>query len=648
MSNNITTGSNAYGQPLSSLIENDLLNRMIDDLLKFEGEARSNAARTLGGLGDKRAVQPLMSVLEDHSPDVREAAAASLWTLRAPEAVRALEKRLEDSYFAVRECAAAALGRTGDEEVIKPLIDTLVKDPYPGVRAAAAITLGRIWGRIAADAVLNALSTSKEPPPVDETPWESPLKGRVEDALTAALKDGYLGVREAATRGLALFNGEPEGKPDDKPCVFKVRLTAGCSTPVEQLIHRLYNWRNRIRPRVVAALGRTADYKAINPLLDALKYGKGRARAKAAVALGTIGSPRGVDSLIAALHDPSYPVRRKAVIALKYIGDPRCITPLVHNLGNYDPDAAAFSASVLTTFGEIAVTPLMTLAKKEKVTYYVRRRAVSILGRIGDKRAVPLLIDIMEDENVPNEMIKARAAEALGNIGDRRALEPLAETAEALAALGYGHLWSKAVLALGKLGDTRALNQLVHFQQPLEAEPLEILNRLLEKNTSLSGTYFCERCFCRSLRLKTKTSWVSDFFQAHNRNVWYNACRKCKSNSYFMEGIKSVVLLLDWDFEEQTRRYGAGSESEPGNILLINGIKRTELFDFDEIWIKNAGDYEVEKLVMKLRNDKDDYRRERMPEIPVYIDPGVNVSPGKMNLLKDYFQVTIEGLYERL
>lgn len=85
----------------------------------------------------------------------------------------------------------------------------------------------------------------------------------------------------------------------------------------------------------------------------------------------------------------------------------------------------------------------------------IRLAAASVLGRVGDSRAVEPLIDALDDQQGVNEV----AALALGEIGDSRAVEPL------INALGDEN-WevrSSAAKALGKIGDDRAVEQLINL-----------------------------------------------------------------------------------------------------------------------------------------------------------------------------------------
>jgi hypothetical protein len=72
---------------------------------------------------------------------------------------------------------------------------------------------------------------------------------------------------------------------------------------------------------------------------------------------------------------------------------------------------------------ESAVEPLIEMLKSNRA----RSVAVSLLGRVGDKRAVKPLIEVLGDDKL--SVIKA-AAGALGKLGDERAVKPLFKTFE--------------------------------------------------------------------------------------------------------------------------------------------------------------------------------------------------------------------------
>jgi len=104
---------------------------------------RRAAARALGELGDRRAVQPLSRALEDLSYTVRQGAAYALGRLADADSVDPLAAALEDSIAVVRLAAARALGRVGGPAVVSALAKAL-KDDWHDVRASATRSLGAI------------------------------------------------------------------------------------------------------------------------------------------------------------------------------------------------------------------------------------------------------------------------------------------------------------------------------------------------------------------------------------------------------------------------------------------------------------------------------------------------------------------------
>src|SRR5262249_11745279 len=78
--------------------------------------ARPGAARALGELGDGRAIAPLARALDAREPGLREAAARALGRLRAASATSVLKELLADPERRVRAAAAWSLGEIGGPE----------------------------------------------------------------------------------------------------------------------------------------------------------------------------------------------------------------------------------------------------------------------------------------------------------------------------------------------------------------------------------------------------------------------------------------------------------------------------------------------------------------------------------------------------
>ncbi len=120
---------------------------LISDLGDEDPLVRENAAKELGGTGDKQAIKPLAKALKDEEQSVRKAAKESL--------IHILIKTLDDEDPRARATAAKALGQIGDKRAVKSLAKAL-KDEEQGVRSAAKEGLTKIqkklgpdvWGKI--------------------------------------------------------------------------------------------------------------------------------------------------------------------------------------------------------------------------------------------------------------------------------------------------------------------------------------------------------------------------------------------------------------------------------------------------------------------------------------------------------------------
>jgi HEAT repeat protein len=130
---------------------------LIGVLNKDSIDLRFKAAEALGKIGDARAVEPLIEALKDKQPTVRKRAAESLGEIRDTRAVEPLIDALKDKW--IRCQAAEALGEIGDTRAVEPLIEAFIKEP--GIRLWAADALRSIGDARAVVPFIDALKDEK-------------------------------------------------------------------------------------------------------------------------------------------------------------------------------------------------------------------------------------------------------------------------------------------------------------------------------------------------------------------------------------------------------------------------------------------------------------------------------------------------------
>jgi HEAT repeat protein len=175
-----------------------------------------------------------------------------------------------------------------------------------------------------------------------------------------------------------------------------------------------------------------------------------------------------IKGLCKALGNKDSKVRGQAVSALVEIGE-AAVEPVIKLLDKEDLYGSAME--VLGKIGGAAVVPLLATLNNKKANSPVRERAVLVLGKIRDTRAVEHLIAALKDSN---RLLRHSAAESLGLIGDTRAVEPLTA---ALSNESDGWLWwwhRYIILALGRIGDKRAVEPIIYAVKKNLARALDL------------------------------------------------------------------------------------------------------------------------------------------------------------------------------
>ena len=147
-----------------------------------------------------------------------------------------------------------------------------------------------------------------------------------------------------------------------------------------------------------------------------------------------------LELLLGALNDDSWEVRAYAIMwVLKELGDNRAVPDLINLLNDDDSDIGQLAAEALGKLGdERGILPLINALNHD--SWSAQEDAAKALGKLGDKSAVPHLIKILNDDG---NWVRWEAAEAIGELGDKSAIPAL------INALNDNH-WVRG--SVGKVG----------------------------------------------------------------------------------------------------------------------------------------------------------------------------------------------------
>jgi HEAT repeat protein len=380
---------------------------------KFKGHV--TALKTLQRFEDERISQHIMPYIDNPSPAVRKAVLPLVFlSCDTEQAMLILQKTINDKDIRVQKEARKLLkaletALVKDDESLKLNIDAL-KNRDSATRLAAVKALTRLNDNEAVDPLINCLNDA----------------------------DGK--VRLYAVKALRQLK--------DKRAVMP-------------LIQRLDDSDLQVRRAAVDALKRLGDTRAVEPLLELTD--DRHIRVYVVRALPWFDDPRVTDFFLELLQNPNGEMQLEAVKYFSRNPDQRAVKFLIPLLQSANKDMPSWAAGALgASRDKRAVKPLIKLLtrkppvrnKEKKNIYRYKRSAVLALGKIGDKRAYPLLVDALKDEE-----LKGFAILALGHLQDKRATPILATYLSDPSP----HIRSFAIRSLGQIGDFSLFDTLVPF-----------------------------------------------------------------------------------------------------------------------------------------------------------------------------------------
>lgn len=518
--------------------------------------------------------------------------------------VERIVRKLYTWWGRVRLAKVAALGRTKDEHAL-PYLILLAIYGTSRVRRAALDGLGRLRHPDAVPVLINALS------------------------------DGVYDVGAAAGRALVQIGAEAV-----EPLIQVVTARGGVSRlhavkilgeikderAIPYLIECLKDGDTFLGSIEEEARGALLNYDeiAMEPLLNALINGDPLLRSEIIEIAKCYHDERFYEQISGLLDDPDTGVKTKAIQAMALRDGPEVPAMLIHAMSDEQEEVRKVAAHYLMLNPPEEALDVLIQALGDR-SEHIRTDCVDALAKLRDKRAAAPLLELLWD---PVQVVREKTVEALDKIQDWAIADTLVQRAAAPNAT------IESLEAFAAFGDTRAIPLLkkkslesTHFDFQVRVEIA--IARVVNQNHLQSRKLYCKKCFCWSKEYDSYS--VGDGLVKVPQK--YSACRICHGNFLLDPDIKRVKLVLD--------RSMAGLTQKEGAVLRINGLKVDRLCEIDELHVIDAQDADVERWIMKLKNDTDEIRRRRLNNIQIFLVNSHQLSQSKVNLLTDLFKVTM-------
>lgn len=366
---------------------------LLEALREGNRRLRFVIAAALGETGDQRVIRVLINSTKDRSWIVRRRASDALAEI-GPSAIPLLIEAIQDEDPNLI-WILAALGKMG-EPGISALVEVL---RMRGEAAAwnwkeALVELGSV----SAPLFLRLAARDDQDLRFFAVSCLGELPGepKVDRALLDALKDPCWSIRKVASECLSQRG---------------VSILDALSEAMELGNEDLRYW--------VCVVFRKMGEPGVDKLIEALQDSNTNVAYFAASALAEVRHPRVIRPLIRALASGSWPVRNAASTSLSLQGD-LAVEKLVHACEDEHEDVSFWVAKTLRRIGRGGLPVMLRMLRKG--TDEQRYLSAKALGILKDPESVEVLVEGLKDGH---EWVRLYAAIALGEIQDPRAIQPL-------------------------------------------------------------------------------------------------------------------------------------------------------------------------------------------------------------------------------
>lgn len=386
-----------------------------EQLAHADEDLRLSAAQTFARDESLEPAQPLLGALRDESWRVRRVAVEGLSRRAAPDAIAALLASVRENHhhLGLLNSALQVLAMS-DVDTLSPLVEFLKGDDAD-LRIQAALALGEQRDVRAAPALLGALEDADQNVRYHAIEALGKLRAaEAADALAGVAETRDFFLAFPALDALARI-GDARIAPRVAPLLEDEMLREAAADVLGQLgdeetvapLAALLNAPEASAPVVARALAALHDrYEKL--------YGEGAYIAD----LSRAGiNATGAHNLLDALDDSSPEELRPLALVIGWLEGAAVERALTRLLGHADARGEVVEA--LVRHGSRVTDLLVEQLGSEDLE--IRKAAVVALGRIGDARAAPSLIELLDEDS---ELV-IPAADALAKIGDPRAFEAL-------------------------------------------------------------------------------------------------------------------------------------------------------------------------------------------------------------------------------
>jgi len=389
-----------------------LIQSVIDELLTAEAaDVRATGCELLGAMG-----QQTYTVTGDvvGAPVTAEVA--------QPMVAPLLARLQQDPEWPVRRKAAVALGRLQlvslDGGATVPLIAAL-GNPRPEVKAAAAQALGMIAAARPFDTA--TLKWTDPGPNATAKAAAAPLAATLRQNRAGAASELAVALQKVGPPAIVhLIPALDHADGEVRLLATETIAAIGTQAAVGPLARKsLVDSQVAVRQTAANALRELATPEVIPSLVQALGDGDWKVYYAAKDALARLGAAA-VPALVQALRSPSARIAYTAEQALAGIGGP-AVPSLVESLTTGDPQVLRWVSIALGDIGYDAWKPAARILA-ESASPSTRAAAAKALGGTGYADAVKPLLDAAKD---PAPQVRTAVASALVQLGDARATPTL-------------------------------------------------------------------------------------------------------------------------------------------------------------------------------------------------------------------------------